>query len=202
MIRQLIIALFLVLAPAFAQEPPRLTRDIWPKKGQVTKNIHVVFDKSGSMGIDDFKLAYAEIQAIAMQDVDDFNLTLSVFGNGSVRISPKWYKMPSLKAFKKIMAFAQNTEVDPCGTYILPVFQQIYKEKHKKLSVIIITDGAINDWEKVAALIAKNKKYKFTMGVIDTDGPDGWGDETDFYAYIKKHKHWWIDLVKEEDEDE
>jgi len=186
--------------PAFGGEPE--SREIQPTKASVTKHIHILFDKSGSMNMKDYQLGYAEVQAIAMQGVDDFEIAATAFGRNSVRLNPKWLKMPSVENYNLLMTFLKEVRVDIRDTFVSDAIAQIIKEKKKGVSVIIITDGEIADYDKMIKLLEASKDYTFPIGVVDTNG-NKYATEHEhlIISFLRKRKNcWYIDLKQPEEE--
>jgi hypothetical protein len=196
------------LLPCFAGTQGQTFDDIPPKKGDITKNIHVIFDKSGSMSVSDFRRGYKEVEMLAMQGTDEYNLALTVFANGSSRLKvkdpdcklkPNWMSMPSAIHAQRLVPWIQKSGVDDSETILLPVIKKVFEENKKNVTIIVISDCIIPDGVEALDYIKTQKSNKKThdikIGFVNVGGSTGY---VSVYRRIKKDGHWYIG-VKEED---
>lgn len=155
--------------------------DIPPQKGDVSKNIHIIFDKSYSMTTDDFKIAYKEIEEIVTTGTDEFNIAVTAFGNthermivkdDSCKIGANWMSMPSLENSQKIMKWIKGVKVGN-STFMYSAIADVLRDNKKDVTVIIISDCSIDDIVSCVRLIEKARQTKehnkFNVGFVDTD---------------------------------
>ena len=180
------------LLPCFAEMNP----DIPPEKGDITKNIHVLFDRSGSMGMTQLAAAYKEVEAIVMQNTDEFNIAVSVFGTNHLRLKVKdkecklgenWMAMPSMLHYKTILNFVENAPVDGGSTQITTAIEEIVKENKQNVTIIVISDCDIEDIYRPLATLKKSKT-KFKVGFVNVTRRIA----THTYQAIKENGCWYI----------
>ena len=203
----------LLLVPCLAGDMASKQKDIPPKKGDISKNIHVIFDKSGSMSMDKLAKAYKEIEMITMQNTDEFNLAVTAFGGNHCRLKFKdkecsvgdnWLAMPSADHYKRIMGWLTFVPIDTGGSQIVTALKEILKENKKNVTIIVITDCDITSVAETFKLITdarKDKKHhEFKLGFVNVDSRTTEG----FYKEVKKNKCWYVStpppapLLKEE----
>jgi hypothetical protein len=201
----LLLVIFLFLSSsAFGQGPPQ--PDISPKKGDITKNIHIVFDKSGSMNYSDFEKGYAEVEKIIMQNSDEFNMAVTVFANGHIRMPARdkdcslgknWLAMPSAIHYMNVMKWIRSNGPDNGSTNIRSAVKDILKENKERVTIIIISDciiddisDALNDIRVAVAAKGKDKRHPIKIGFINVNEymPN------DTYKDMVKSKCWYICL--------
>ncbi len=210
--------LLLLLFPCFGGEDPvPKTLDLPPKKGDVTKNIHVLFDVSGSISDSARSLAFKEVQMLAMQGSDEFNLAVSVFADGHLRMAvkdpdcklkPNWMGMPSAHHYKYLTNWLTNIQILAWATRLDSAIAAIIKENQENVTVIIISDCEFEKFPESVGMILKARKSKghnpFKVGFVNVSPNIG----ASIYKRIKKNKFWYVNVApkpepeEEEEEDD
>ena len=183
-------------------------KDIPPKKGDITKNIHILFDKSGSMSISDFERGYKEIEAMAMQGTDEFNLALTVFAADTLRmkvkdpdckLKPNWMSMPSAIHASRLIPWVKRASVIDGSTCLLPAIKRVIEENKENVTVIVISDCIISDGvDSLDYIEFETKKKgvnKIKLGFVNVSKTT----YVQLYQKIKKNGHWYISVYKEND---
>lgn len=194
-----------VLMPSFGHRS--VVKNIPPRKGDITKNIHVLFDTSGSMTVGNFVRGYKEIEMMATEGTDEFNLAVSVFAVGHLRmkvkdpdckLKPNWMAMPSDDHAKEIVPWIKKTNLFNGGTYLLPLIKEIFKENKKDVTIIIISDCLIIDGVRALDYIKKqrenDKTHDIKVGFVNTDRYV----QVNLYERIKKDGYWYVSIREEE----
>lgn len=207
-VRRFLFALLLVLIllPCFAGEPK--TKDIPPKKGDITKNIHVVFDRSFSMTVDNFKQGYKEVEALTMQGTDEFNLAITAFAANSIRmrvkdpdckLKPNWMSMPSAIHARDMLKWIGEVQLIDSDTLLTGAIRGILKENKENVTIIVISDCIISDGVAVLDYIksetAKKNVHNVKVGFVNVDKTT----HIKFYERIKKDGHWYISVYEEDE---
>lgn len=204
-----VLALF--LQPCFANSPDERQPDLPPRKGDVTKNVHVLFDVSASLTTDGLARAYGEVQLLVMQGTDEFNLAVTAFAAGHARMTvsdpdcklkPNWMGMPSAAHYKSLMSWLKGISLPSWNTRIDTALRAIIKENKENVTIIVISDCDITNFSEAIALVQAARKTKghhpFKMGFVNVS--DTMGD--DVYNTIKKNKFWYVNVAPREEPEE
>ncbi len=205
MLRAVILLLLVLGIPCNAGDSEWRQVDIPPKKGDISKNIHVVFDKSGSMGVSELAKAYKEIEMLIMQNTDEFNLSVTAFGADHLRMSvvdkdcklgKNWMAMPSAVHYKRIMEWLTYANVNNGGSQIVTSLKEIIKENKKDLTVIVISDTNLSSLEQTFKIIREARKkethHPFKLGFVNVTH----SASSLIYKRIKEHKCWYVSTPK------
>lgn len=215
-ILQSLISLVLILAPAFAQEkkdPPRVRADsiIAPRKGDISKVIHIIIDKSGSMTEEQLQIALSEALTIASQGMEDLHVAVTLFGQSWLRmahnnpdspIGKNWVQLPSkpgLKAIQKFLGMAIDGRDTLLYMPLRLAIQEKQIEKHD-LTIIVISDFKLSNMDKLREqipLLMRNRKVQLGFVGIEANR-----ERTKLLA--KACKAWFVNLhrVYEDEDDE
>lgn len=153
-------------------------QEIMPRRGDITQNVHIVFDKSGSMRADDIAQALVYVRRIIEQSFDGFNVAITVFGNNSMRLSvaedspvaarENWLAMPSEDAVSVIEGFIYGAMIDNSNTDVAaPVLAALNEEGVEGVSIIVVSDCIFSDFAYLRDALA-DKDVK--VGFVDING--------------------------------
>jgi len=180
--------------------------DLPPEKGGVTKNIHIVFDQSGSMTEKRIKAALEQTVNIIAQAFDEFNLKVSVFADNSVTLipgdgydileeDPSWMTLPSATNLNNVLAWLQQRHVIPHHTKVIPSMLRALADNTEDITIIVISDCIFDDTELLSTVLdgaqaerEEKKGGKAHIGFVNI-GPDI--DLEGLYD-IAKDKGWFL----------
>lgn len=161
----IVIALLMTILPARGQTTDWI---LPPQPGQITKNIHLVVDFSGSMNADQVSEAISQTLSIVSQSVDEVNIKVTVFG-GTYTIwpgvenksQPGWTALPDANAIKLLEEWLRTVSIDGDSTKLSePLFVAATENIQK--TIIIISDLFFDD----AYCIRDVDLSKSTLGII------------------------------------
>lgn len=185
-----------------------------PQHTDVTKNIHIILDYSGSMQGKDIQKQLEYLNQIAAQPFDDYNLSISIFGGNSARMTPgddcdvneklgpNWMAMPSARNLQAINAWIQreSAQISNSNTRLCQPIQRALRDDVKDLTIIVISDCMLDDkrqlYNSLDELQRKRNNGPAKIGFIDVDDcQHTTNDEEkwtgDVYALCKA-KGWWL----------
>lgn len=186
--------------------------DIPPNKGDVTKNIHILLDYSGSMTPPDLENQLNQFLSIAMQQIDEYNLSVTIFGGNYYRMVPGpncdlsaelkgWMSMPSANNIKAIRQWINDISliVDKGNTRGISPIRNALREDIKELSVIVISDCVFDDkstmYNGFDSLEEHRKNNPGRLGFIDIDSCANELEEQELEGEmfaLCKAKGWWL----------
>lgn len=185
--------------------------NITPEKGDITKNIHFILDYSGSMNKGDLEHQLNLFLGIATQAVDEYNLSISIFGGNSHRMIPGpdcdlskdykgWMAMPSGRNIQAIEAWFEQIIplIDKNHTRIVSPIRNAIKEKIEELTVFVISDCHFDDKRLLYdgfEEIQEKREDRAGLVFIDIDTCSSHLEEQEMngemYA-VCKAKGWWL----------
>lgn len=121
----------------------------------LNRRILFVFDKSGSMSVNDLKEAINFVSMIVNQPIDGFEISIVVFANGKARwpgipdpehnVPPNWAALPSAVAMDNIVAWLNDLEISTSHTKVVPALIEAFAENRDELSVVVVSDGDFDE---------------------------------------------------------
>lgn len=186
--------------------------DIPPEKGDVTKNIHVILDYSGSMNAEDLQNQLNQFFRVAIHVMDEYNLSVSVFGGTFHRMVPGpdcdlsedykgWMSMPSANNIKAIEKWFGEIDLVVSKDYTvgIPPIRIALLEDIEDLTVIVISDCVFDDkaemYDAFDDLEKVRKSNPAKLGFIDVDDCPHDIEEMEYpgqmFALCKAHG-WWL----------
>lgn len=219
--RQLVLTLLLTLSLATTvksqdddkKKPPVIKTEVEmvlpPGRGEITENIHIIVDKSGSMTSDELSIAIDETLTIAGQGLENLNVAITTFGGDHQRlryvdkeskIGPNWLCMPSADNLKRIKAHLA-APINNYATFVRPPLQLALNEKVKKLTVIVISDLLFGRLDNLSADLKKMTKGKdVVVGFVGINAAVG--KKSTMFKLCKKNKAWLINIKQEEEKED
>lgn len=175
--------------------------NIMPEKGYITKNIHMVFDRSCSMTIENYQAGYTFVSQVIGQNTDEFNLAASAFGlnyqrfkikDPECKLGPNWMAMPSMENFNRTMSFLQTAPVHNAATNLTLPLKRALDEKVDNLTIVVVSDCIFTSERSLIKLISGIKKNIHVV-FIDIDSPD---IDKEIYKLIKKNNWKYVSLAQ------
>jgi hypothetical protein len=153
--------------------------DIVPPKGAIKKNIHILFDQSGSMGAEKHAMALRQVSMMLSQSFDEFNVKVTVFGETSETLVPLeangfdlseehegWMSFPSARNVDKIIEWLAVKRVGENATMVHSPFKEAVSESIDDLSITIVSDCMFDDANELLSLIDKTEVPPVLFSVI------------------------------------
>lgn len=193
--------LLLMFSPVSAQEMEMV---IPPRRDQITKNIHLIIDYSGSMEPEEIRMAVNQAIMIAGQPGDEFNVAITVFGQDYVRmeildeeceLGPNWMAMPSQDHLDTIIDFLGSVAINDNSTLAEEAVRAAINEEIDDLTVIIISDCVIQDRWRLPEVMSGSGVHFGFVG-IDSRMARNEG----FMELCEENDCWFINIPKENDE--
>jgi len=158
-----------MMLPTIAEE------NILPQPGDIRKNIHILFDQSGSMSLSEHQAALQQIEAIVSQAFDEFNLKVTAFGHGHATLipskdggfdileeAPTWMSLPSQNNLDRVKNWLGSKQVESSHTQALGATLAALAEDIDDLTIIVVSDCILDDGEPLsdAIKIAQKEREK------------------------------------------
>lgn len=225
MFTKVLLLMSLMIPSVIAQDtdgpaPPQVQAEmvIPVRKGDITENIHIIVDKSGSMDENQLRVAIGEAITISSQGLEDLNIAVTLFGADSARlthrdpdspIGPNWLRLPSEPNLERIQRF-MGTGINGGGTALLAPLQRAIREnignhkgKPRILTIIIISDCEFDSMDRLRTEIPKILKGRpVRIGFVGIDAYVG--ENSRPVALARACKSWFVNLriVEPEEEEE
>lgn len=147
-------ALLLAALPALAQAQELVT-EVEPAE-RTTSRVMLLVDTSGSMKPGKLPLAIDAALRIARQGGDELEIAAYSFAAGFCRwpvplqedagdVVIGWARMPDERALAALLAWLQAPVVSDASTSLGPALKDALADRRDKLTVIVITDGILDD---------------------------------------------------------
>lgn len=200
--------------------------DIFPQKGDIRKNIHILFDQSGSISSDEHNNALNRIEGIVSQAFDEYNIKITAFGEGSatlvpnpddgfqvVKKHPSWMSLPSADNIEKVREWLSEKQVIPDHTRLMTSILVALSEDIEDLTIIIASDCIIDDVDLLTDAIntaqaerIKNGLCSAVIGFINISHvnlADSTGTKVNrLYNLCKPNGWFWVKMLVETEEEE
>lgn len=152
----------LLLAAALPCSAQELVTVVEPEE-RVTSRVIFLVDTSGSMKPAKLPTAIEAALKIARQGGDELEISAFAFAAGYCRwpapqqeggsAPPAWASMPDEQALVHLLAWLQAPVVSDSGTALGPCLARALAEERDELTVIVLTDGLLDDAAELLAVL-------------------------------------------------
>lgn len=133
---------------------------------QITDKVCVVLDVSGSMTMG-LKDSIDIIKSVAETPTDGLEIKVFTFADNMVVWPFGWMQLPSKDDLDKANAWLNKRKAISKRTYLSEALEKATQEDKKDCTVLVITDGILDDDPKKLKEIADKSKHPLIFVVID-----------------------------------